>query len=82
MLLLDEATSALDSETEKKVLASIQAQGRSVIMVAHRLSTVADADQVRAEAATLLSCFINAAASRLSSTLSDALPLSLFRRSS
>jgi len=46
ILLLDEATSALDSETEQGILESLRAmgKGRSVITIAHRLSTVVDAD--------------------------------------
>ena len=48
ILLLDEATSALDSETEHDIQASLaqMGQGRSVITIAHRLSTVVEADQI------------------------------------
>jgi ABC-type transport system involved in Fe-S cluster assembly fused permease/ATPase subunit len=48
ILLLDEATSALDSETERGILDSLRAMGigRSVITIAHRLSTVVDADLI------------------------------------
>ncbi len=48
ILLLDEATSALDSETERDIQDSLKAmgEGRSVITIAHRLSTVVDADQI------------------------------------
>ena len=48
ILLLDEATSALDTETETEILDSLKAmgQGRSVITIAHRLSTVVHADQI------------------------------------
>lgn len=48
ILLLDEATSALDSETEQGILDSLRSmgQGRSVITIAHRLSTVVDADKI------------------------------------
>ncbi|MEK6205676.1 MAG: ABC transporter ATP-binding protein/permease, partial [Amylibacter sp.] len=45
ILLLDEATSALDTETERDIQESLRqmGQGRSVITIAHRLSTVVDA---------------------------------------
>lgn len=48
ILILDEATSALDSETESGILASLAqlGAGRSVITIAHRLSTVVDADRI------------------------------------
>jgi subfamily B ATP-binding cassette protein MsbA len=48
ILILDEATSALDSVTEKQVQASLARlmRGRTVVAIAHRLSTVEDADQV------------------------------------
>ncbi|MFF0545156.1 ABC transporter ATP-binding protein [Nocardia thailandica] len=48
VLVLDEATSALDTETERAVQAAIDvvARGRTVITIAHRLSTVRDADQI------------------------------------
>ena len=48
ILLLDEATSALDTGTERDIQASLarMGQGRSVIVIAHRLSTVVDADVI------------------------------------
>jgi ATP-binding cassette subfamily B protein len=48
ILLLDEATSALDTETERDIQNELRmmGQGRSVITIAHRLSTVVDADQI------------------------------------
>ena len=48
ILVLDEATSALDTQTERQVqqaLASL-VEGRTTIAIAHRLSTVRDADQI------------------------------------
>ena len=48
MLVLDEATSALDSLTERLIQSSLRAmRGRcTTLIVAHRLSTVMDAEQV------------------------------------
>ncbi|MEU2951718.1 ABC transporter ATP-binding protein [Streptomyces xanthochromogenes] len=48
VLILDEATSALDTRTEQAVQQAIDAlsEGRTTITIAHRLSTVRDADQI------------------------------------
>ncbi|MEV0943416.1 ABC transporter ATP-binding protein [Micromonospora wenchangensis] len=48
VLVLDEATSALDTETERAVQRAFDtlAEGRTVITIAHRLSTVRHADQI------------------------------------
>ena len=48
ILLLDEPTSAVDSRNEQLILDAIadSAQGRTLVVVAHRLSTVTDADQI------------------------------------
>ena len=48
VLLLDEATSALDTVSERVVQAALDraAQGRTALVVAHRLSTIAGADVI------------------------------------
>lgn len=48
ILVLDEATSALDSQTEQEIQTSLDlvSEGRTTVMIAHRLSTVIGADEI------------------------------------
>jgi ATP-binding cassette subfamily B protein len=48
VLILDEATSALDGKTEAAIQATLRKarKGRTTLVVAHRLSTISDADQI------------------------------------
>ena len=48
IVILDEATSALDTETERAVQSALEelAEGRTTLAIAHRLSTVRDAEQI------------------------------------
>lgn len=48
IMVFDEATSSLDSETERTIMAEIRkvAEGNTALIIAHRLSTVVDADEI------------------------------------
>ncbi|MNP78635.1 Alpha-hemolysin translocation ATP-binding protein HlyB [compost metagenome] len=48
MLVLDEATSAMDVHTERRIQRALRrlCQGRTAIIIAHRLATIRDADRI------------------------------------
>ena len=48
ILILDEATSALDSQTEREIQTALDAlaQGRTTLVIAHRLGTIRHADRI------------------------------------
>ena len=57
VLILDEATSSLDSENESRITATLRGRSCTLVVIAHRLSTVMDADRIYVmEAGRIVQC--------------------------
>ena len=46
ILIMDEATSALDATTEQRIMQAVKRSGCTLVVIAHRLSTVRDCDEI------------------------------------
>ena len=76
IMLLDEATSALDTRSERMVQAAIDnlAVGRTTVVVAHRLSTIRNADKI----AVVQVCSANHQCCRISRSTAEFTPKNIY----